>query len=96
MKHKVHNWLSEGLSGKFGKKVYYQLRGKTFVRKAPKVGYNKTATEKQAVVRARFTEAQHFAKSVISDPFLKALYEKKAKNGCSAYNQAISEFLRNQ
>ncbi len=95
MKHKVHNWMSEGLSGKFGKKVYYQLHGKTFVRKAPKTGYNKTATEKQAVARARFTEAQQFAKSVISDPVLKVLYKKKAKTGCSAYNTAISEFLRN-
>ena len=86
--------MSEGLSGKFGKKIYYQLHGKTFVRKAPKTGYNKVATEKQAVVRERFKEAYLFARSVISDPVLKALYEKRAKKGCSAYNTAISEFLK--
>lgn len=30
--------MSEGLSVKFGKKVYYQLYGKTFIRKLLKLG----------------------------------------------------------
>jgi hypothetical protein len=94
MKYKKINVLAEGLSGKCGKKVYYQLHGKTFVRKASKTGYNKIATDKQAAVRARFMAANQFAQSVIHDPVLKAFYEKKTKKGCSAYNLAISEFLR--
>lgn len=93
MKYKVRNILSEGLSGKVGKKVYYQLHGQTYVRKAPKKGYNKMPTEKQAAARVRFKEALRFAKSVVSDPVLKVLYEKKAGIRSNAYHAAMSEFL---
>ena len=86
------NVLLEGLSGKIEGWIYYQRFGKTFIRKAPG-SYNKVATEKQAIVRARFTEAHHFAQSVINDPVKKAAYEKKAKGHCTAYSKAVSEYL---
>jgi len=89
------NVLLEGLSGKINGWIYYQRFGKTFIRKASG-SYNKIPTEKQAVVRARFTEAHHFAQSVINDPVRKAQYEKKAKGLCTAYSMAVSEYLRSQ
>ena len=87
------NVLLEGISGKVGGWIYYQRFGKTFARKAPD-SYNKVPTEKQAIVRARFTEAHHFAQSVIKDPVKKAQYEKKGKGRCTAYSKAVSEYLR--
>ena len=86
------NVLLEGLSGKVGGWIYYQRFGKTFARKAPG-SYNKVPTEKQAIVRARFTEAHHFAQSVINDPVKKAEYEKKSRGRSTAYSKAVSEYL---
>ena len=92
MKQQQIPWYAEGGSGKLGDKVYYRLHGKTFVRKAPG-SYNKIASEKQAAVRARMIEADRFAKGIIADPVLKALYEKKSKGRISAYCMAVSEYF---
>lgn len=89
-------WYAEGGRGRVDNVVYYQKDGKTFMRKAPATGYNKTPTPKQAAARARFIEAHRFAQSVINDPQLKALYEKKAGWKRTAYNLAVSEFLGRQ
>lgn len=88
-------WYEEGLSGKLGNSVYYQLRGKTFIRKAPVTGYNKVATEKQAVARERFKAAQQYALLVLSDPGWKAMYEKMANKKRTAYLQAMSDWFKN-
>ena len=92
MKLSNENFLSEGMSGKMDGMIFYQRFGKTFIRKAAG-SYNKVPTEKQAIVRARFIEAHHFAQAVIKDPVQKAIYEKKAKGRCTAYSKAVSEFL---
>lgn len=94
MKLNNDNFLSEGTSGKIGDVVFYQRYGKTFMRKAPG-SYNKVATARQAMARARFVEAHKFAQGIINDPVLKAAYHKKAKGHCYAYNKAISEYLLN-
>ena len=82
----------EGLSGKCGSVVYYFRNGKTHVRKAPG-SYNKVPTSKQAVERERFKKAHLFAKSIIADPALKAMYDIKAAGLCTAYIAAMSEYL---
>ncbi len=89
---KKNKSLFEGASGRIGNLIFYQRYGRTFARIAPG-SYNKTPTEKQAVMRARFKEANLFAQFVIQDPELKALYEKKAAGRCSAYAKAVSEYL---
>ena len=95
MKHKELEWWEEGGSGKIGNKVYYSRKGKIFKRKAPR-RHNIIPTPKQAVVRERFTAAHRFAQGVITDPILKALYQKKAKGKCTAYAKAVSAFLRDE
>ncbi len=91
---KIKKWLPvlEGFSGKLGNKVFYTRNGKTFIRKAPG-SYNKTPTPVQAVTWTRFQEAIAYAQGIISDPVLKAVYQQKAKQGRSAYNAAITEYL---
>ena len=92
MKLGDENFLAPGLSGKRGDLIFYQRFGKTFIRKASG-SYNKIPTEKQAIARANFIEAHHFAQSVINDPVQKAIYEKKANGLCTAYSKAVSEYL---
>jgi hypothetical protein len=89
---KKYRLLLEGASGKVGDMILCQFHGNTYARKAPG-SYNKIPTPKQAVIRQRFIEAHRFAQSVINDPLLKVLYEKKAAGRCSAYIKAVSEYL---
>ena len=84
--------LLQGCSGKIGNLVFYQLHGKTFVRKAAG-GYNKIATPKQAAVRSTFEAAQLFAKTIINDPVLKAIYQAKAVPPQNAYTMAVSDYM---
>lgn len=93
MKLKEDNMLSPGLSGKIDEYVFYNRFGKTYMRKAPG-SYNKVPTAKQAIVRARFIEAHHFAQAVINNPVKKAAYEKKARGRCTAYSKAVSEYMK--
>ena len=87
------DWWEEGLSGKMGSVVYYQLNGKTFIRNTAS-NYDKTPTPKQTAARERFKQAQLFAISIISDPVLKAQYQARTGAKCTAYATAISEWLK--
>ncbi|MEP6676801.1 MAG: hypothetical protein ABJA78_16695 [Ferruginibacter sp.] len=42
-----------------------------------------------------FRAANLFAKSIIADPALKALYAAKAKRDSNAYLTAVSEYMQN-
>ena len=86
--------LYRGMSGTLGNKVYYQLRGFTYVRKRPGYKYNDHPGPRQAATHNNFREAHLFAKSIIADRMLKAQYAAKAKPGCTAYVTALSEYLR--
>ncbi len=83
----------QGLSGRTGDIVYYNIKGKTYTRKRPG-SYNKNPTAQQATVRARFAAAIAFAQSVIADPVLKVLYTEKAAGKRTAYAMAISDYLK--
>lgn len=92
MKVDMHN-LEATLHGKLGDLVYYRRNGQTFTRRAAG-SYNKIPTSKQAPVRARFTAAVLFAKAVLADPALKALYVQKANGKCTAFSKAVSDYMR--
>lgn len=68
-----------------GKTTFYIQRVKTT-----------TDSSKQKQKREKFAQAVTFAKSIISDPVLKAKYEAKAKkaNKESPYAMAVSEYLK--
>ena len=92
MKWKKWLPLLQGHSGKVGNKVFYQRNGKTFIRKA-QGSHNIIPTPLQAVARERFRQAHLFAQGIISDPVLKAVYQKRAKPMNSAYNVAVAEYM---
>ena len=80
------------LSGKFKNIVFYNLNGNTFYRKAP--GPYKPPTGLQLEKRNKFREAIAYAKIILQDPAVKAVYLKRAKPGQTAHNVAIREYMR--
>lgn len=67
-------------------------KGRTVV--AVKRGPNtKPPTEAQQEANKRFVMASLFAQGAIKDPTIKALYEKAAKGGQTAYNLAVKDAM---
>ncbi|MBW8684681.1 hypothetical protein [Chitinophaga rhizophila] len=89
-----YNPFIDGLSGTVGKKINFRVRkGKTIV--AVKRGPNTTPpTEEQQEVREQFIKASLFAQNAIKDPVTKALYQKAAKGGQTAYNAAFRDAVK--
>ena len=88
------NPLTKGLSGSIGKELTYRQRGgKTIVSKYRR----KTTvlpTEKLVHIRAGFASAIAYAKKVVNDPALKAMYDTVTKDGQTAFNVATSDALK--
>lgn len=85
------NIFTSGASGTVGKKMNFRLRkGKTII--ATKRGPSSTPpTEEQQEVREQFVSASLFAQDAMKDPAIKALYQKAAKGGQTAYNAAFRD-----
>lgn len=91
------NLLVRGASGNVGKQFVYRKRGdETFITRMPTTDKNAKPTEQQEKVRDQFTAAAGYATGAISDPKLKAEYQKKAKQtaGRTAYNVAFRDYLK--
>lgn len=89
-----NNSIMRGASGALGKELIFRQRaGKTIIS-LPPAPRPDAPTEKQLAIRDRFREAVRYAKKVIADPALKAIYQAKAKPGSSAFNTAITERLQ--
>ena len=88
------NVLTRGLSGMFGRFVVFRsYREKTIMASAPGRQI-RPFTEAQLSCQQRFREAVIYAKAVLTDPDRKAEYESAAENGGSAYNLAVSDFMK--
>lgn len=85
----------EGLSGMIGRTlVFRMLNERTIVQSAPvrKAPFN----EKQQLYQRRFREAMAYARSLFTDPAVKAEYDKRARlkgNNCNAFNVAVAEYF---
>lgn len=86
-----NNVLLNKLSGSIGKQVTIKQRGgKTIVSKAQQPR-GKAATGKQLEAQDKFTEATAYAKGVLADPDMAAVYRSMAQPGQNAYNIAIRD-----
>lgn len=87
------NIVTTGLSGKLGNLLVFRNRGgKTIVSKAPKKKQTEWS-EAQEKHRLRFQEAILYAKSAMAVPQKKDAYQAAAKEGQTAYNVAVADFL---
>ena len=86
------NIITEGLSGKLGDTIVFRQRGgKTIVSVKPTMPQERSEAQKKHA--ERFRRAAQYAKKAIQDPKVKALYQSRAKDGQSAYNMALGDYL---
>lgn len=86
-----NNVLLTQLSGSIGKQLTIKQRGgKTIVSKAQQPR-EKAATEKQQEAQEKFSHASAYAKGVLADPDMAAMYKTMALPGQNAYNVALKD-----
>lgn len=87
------NIFTKGASGTVGDMMNFRVRkGKTVI--AVKRGPNtKPPTEEQQETNERFIVASLYAQYAMKDPAIKALYQKAAKGGQTAYNVALRDAM---
>lgn len=86
-----NNIVTFGLSGLVGDLLVFTKRaGKTIVSRKPEKS-SVPPTALQLSVRERFKEAVQYARSILSIPAAKAMYEEMTKPGQSAFNLAMAD-----
>jgi hypothetical protein len=88
------NDLTEGMSGKFGKKIVFRVvRGVTVATRRSTT--ERVPTEKQLAHQERFQRAAEYAKAKMQDPVAKQEYKEMAGNGAFAnpFATALGDFL---
>ena len=91
MAYVKRNIFTLGASGTVGDQMNFRVRkNKTVI--AVKRGPSTTPpTEEQQEVREQFIIASLYAQGAMKDPVIKALYQKAAKGGQTAYNAAFKD-----
>ena len=87
-----NNNASYGIRGMINQLVFRLVNGLTVVSRPPVRKVPLSARQKLVVTR--FTLGVQYAKSVLRDPGLKALYESACKKGQSAFNLALSDYCK--
>jgi hypothetical protein len=88
------NILLQGFSGTIGKSLTFrQIGGQTFVSNYQKAPTGEP-TEKAVAARTRFAEATAYARRVVKDPELKAMYQAKVQGGQRAFNIAVMDAMQ--
>lgn len=87
------NIVTPGFRGKLGDIIVFRRRwGKTIVTTTPeKTAHELTAAQKKH--RHLFQNAILYGKNAVADPIKNAAYKGEAKDGQSAYNVAVADFL---
>jgi hypothetical protein len=94
MAHSRTNFLLLGFSGKLGKQfVVRNVNGMVVLSALPE-RRKKKATGKQAETCQRFRMAAAWAKEQLADPVKLAGYRLRARPGQTAYNVAVSDYLK--
>jgi hypothetical protein len=88
------NDLTEGMSGKFGKKIVFRVvRGVTVATRRSTT--ERVQSEKQLAQRERFQRAVQYASAKLQDPVAKKEYKLMAGNGAfsNAFATAVGDYL---
>ena len=88
------NVVTHGASGKLGNQVVFRQTGNQTIMAIAPGKRTKPLTDPQLQHLQQFKEAVLYAKSVMDEPDKKAEYKAAAKNGETAYNVAVGDFLK--
>ena len=87
------NSILEALQGSIGKElVFKQYADKVVITQYPDMSNVKPST-RQKEQREKMKEANAYARTVLSNPELKAVYEQNLQKGESVYRKAIKEYF---
>jgi hypothetical protein len=90
------NAITKNYRGKFANQGVFRVRGGvSFISKIPRKTDN-PPSEQQLARRHKFSKAVQYARMVIADPEMTALYAKRVRKGKTVYNLAISDFMKKQ
>jgi hypothetical protein len=87
------NILTRGLSGSIGRMITFRQRAGQTITSKFRRPTTVPATEGLIEVRTVFASAIAYAKAVVQDPVIKALYQAAVKGGQTAFNVATSDAL---
>ena len=91
-----NNSLFAAFQGTIGQElVFKQYADKVVVSKYPDMSKVKPS-ERQLEQRKKMAQAIVYAKSVMRNPALKAVYEKDLEPGKSVYKKALKNFMNNK
>jgi len=94
MSNANENMIVRHQHGKVGNQVVFRVKdGQSIMGNIPKKR-TKPLTPAQQQIQFRFKDAASWAKSIMGDPIQKAAYQSKAKNGKSAYDVAMKDYLK--
>jgi hypothetical protein len=88
------NDLTEGMSGRFGRKIIFRVvKGVTVA--ARRSTAERVVTDKQAAHQKRFQRAAQYAKAKMLDPIAKEEYKKMAGDQpfATAFNAALRDYM---
>jgi len=89
-----NNIVMTGASGSLGKQLVFRQRAGKTVISMPPAKIETAPSASQLKLRNKFAAAIRYARLVLANPALKAAYQAKAMPGVSAYNTAISDYLK--
>ena len=87
------NIVTHSLSGKVGNVIFKNYGDKTVISKYPDMSKVKKSA-KQLENQDLFSDAHHYAKSIIADPAKKLAFIKTIPKGKMAYHAAVSKYLK--
>jgi len=94
MSHTKNNALTKNYRGKFGNQFVLRNRNGKSIMAAMPMRKNDSMTPAQAEARRRFANASQYAKNILLDPDMQVAYAAKATGGMSAYNVAMTDYLK--
>lgn len=87
------NIVTHSLSGKVGNVIFKNYDDKTVISKYPDMSKVKKSA-KQLENQDLFSDAHHYAKSIIADPAKKLAFIKTIPKGKMVYHAAVSKYLK--
>ena len=87
------NVITHGYHGKIGNVVIRRWAGKSVISSLPSTCFRKWS-KAQKENRGHFRDAMSWARETLQDPVRHDHYRKKAKRGQTAWNAAVSDYLK--
>ena len=87
----VNNFFFKGVRGKLGNIVFYERNGKTYMRMASEGGRKKKSTPNQKRISEKFTWAAKYARDVLGNARLYAIYAARDYRSLGVYQLAFRD-----